>query len=1036
MEWHHSRFPWVMIAALTVGVAGARPGAAARPSVVMKTDGRVVITNPSGQALTVSLRCPRFVFDSGLTVGGVASTSIKGDIVAGRPVEAAFPPMPLGGAGALEVKLFAQWSPQESVLRKWALFRVVNVPAPLVLKEVVLEDLTVSGRAVEAAPYQIQSQPAFLDGFFAGIEFPIGATRLEAGHLLVAHRPGLRMQPGRWYRTRIAAFGVAASGDEKRAFQRYISAHRPGPVGLHVNYNSWWTSPVPYTERDILSLIGIFDRQLFARHRAGFDTFCIDMGWSNARSIWEIDSKLFPDGFTKLRQALGAMHCHLGLWISPSSCYPFALDNEWAKGQGCETFTMPWGDQPARFACLGGPRYRSRFQARLVDMVKRYGIRHVKLDGYLLECPAADHGHEPGPLSSEAVAEGIIAVADAVRKAAPDVWLEPTCFGWNPSPWWLFHVNSVIGCYGDDAPWGRVPAPVYRESYTTARDYFNLQGARWNAGPIAAQEVLGIVHQTSEPFLNDAVMTVMRGHMFLPIYLNPAYMNEARWRDLGGLLAWARENARVLQDTEALLPEAWSKGECPRFTADVVMPREPYGYAHWRGDEGLIAIRNPWIAPATYRLRVGAPSASLSKGTRLSVVGLYPEARVYASGVRVGETVSVPLAPYETVVLSVARKQPLLGLPRAADALCKRIDATVVERQVARVAFEGPAGAFGPDWTSLVGDAAGGVRLQLQARVMVKAPRAELLVLLEDKSPPNGFCRVLIDGKETPVSTSGSETGWPGLFMTSSSCAHAVSDDVMNYPRATTGRRCSGPPDDALGSMNHPGWAACGQPKPEHWLFFRAPIRKGAKNLGVEVLTPGASPKLSVWVWATKARGPSGSYANALPNPEVISLDARALLAPTDTGALPGAAATIPRPVERIDGIYLDTLEPESVSQGWGTLQRNRSVWEKPMTIAGRRFLRGLGTHAPSRIVYALDGRHRRFQSWVGADGATSPTIAFEVWTDGVKRWESGLMRREDAAKWVDLDISRAKRLELIVTDGGNGVASDHADWANARVVR
>ena len=990
MGWRHSRFLWLMIAGLTVGVAGASPGAAARPSVAMKADGRVVITNPSGQALTVSLRCPRFVLDSGLTVGGVAPTSVKGDIVTGRSVEAAFPPMPLGGAGALEVKLFAQWLAEESILRKWALFCVVNRTAPIVLKEVVLEDLTVNGRVVEIAPYQIQSQPAFLDGFFAGVEFPIGATRLEAGHLIVAHRPGLRMQPGRWYRTRIAVFGGAASGDEKRAFQRYISAHRRGPEGLHVNYNSWWTSPVPYTERDILSLIDIFDQQLFARQRAGFDTFCIDMGWSNPHSIWEIDSKLFPDGFTKLQQALGRMDCRLGLWISPSSCYPFALDNEWAKGQGYETFTVPWGDQPARFACLGGRRYRSRFQARLVDMVKRYGIRHVKLDGYLLECPAADHGHEPGPLSSEAVAEGIIAVADAVRKAAPDVWLEPTCFGWNPSPWWLFHVNSVIGCYGDDAPWGRVPAPVYRESYTTARDYFNLQGARWNAGPIAAEEVLGIVHQTSEPFLNDAVMTVMRGHMFLPIYLNPAYMNEARWRDLGGLLAWARKHARVLQDTEALLPEAWSRGECPRFTADAVMPREPYGYAHWRGDEGLIAIRNPWIMPATYLLRLGPPSASLAKDTRLNVTSVYPEARVYASGVRVGETVRVPLAPYETVVLSVARKQPLRGLPRAADALCKRIDATVVQRQVARVAFEGPAGAFGPDWTSLVGDAAGGVRLQLQARVTVTAPRADLLVLLEDKSPPTGFCRVFIDGKEASVSTSGSETGW----------------------------------------------GACGQPRPEHWLFFRAAMGAGRRNLRLEVLTPGASARLSVWVWATRARAPGASYSHALPSPEVISLDARALLAPTDTGALAATAITIPRPVERIDGTYLDTLEPESVSQGWGTLQRNRSVWEKPMRIAGRRYLRGLGTHAPSRIVYALDGRHRRFQSLVGADSATAPTIAFEVWTDGVKRWESGLMRREDAAKWVDLDISRAKRLELIVTDGGNGIASDHADWGDARLMR
>ena len=92
-----------------------------------------------------------------------------------------------------------------------------------------------------------------------------------------------------------------------------------------------------------------------------------------------------------------------------------------------------------------------------------------------------------------------------------------------PSPWWLFYVNSVIGSFGDDAPYGRVPAPVYRESYTTARDYYNLQGAALSVLPIAASEVLGIVHQTPDPPLNDGVMTVFRGHAFLPMYLNPRY---------------------------------------------------------------------------------------------------------------------------------------------------------------------------------------------------------------------------------------------------------------------------------------------------------------------------------------------------------------------------------------------------------------------------------------------------------------------------------------------------------------------------------
>ena len=81
-------------------------------------------------------------------------------------------------------------------------------------------------------------------------------------------------------------------------------------------------------------------------------------------------------------------------------------------------------------------------------------------------------------------------------------------------------------------------------------------------------------------------------------------------------------------------------------------------------------------------------------------------------------------------------------------------------------------------------------------------------------------------------------------------------------------------------------------------------------------------------------------------------------------------------------------------------------------------------------------GRYRRFQCWVGADGASHATITFEVWGDGRKLWESGLMTRESEAKRVDLDVTGAKTLKLVVGDGGDGITSDHANWADARLLR
>lgn len=946
----------------------------AAPVLFEEKPGALAIRHEGG-TLAVSLRCPKFNLD-GVEVGGESPRQPACGGLGTRPVEITFAPIPLDDSARLEVRLLLRWYPRERVLRKWARYRLGGDRTPKLLSEVVLDETEVAGiRLHEGA---VQSYPAFGNGFFLGIEFPVASTRIEGDQLLLAHRPGLRLRPRVWYETRKAVYGVASRGREREAFQRYIAANRPKPKGFHVNYNSWWTSPVPYSEADILKLMAAFEQRLFKQHGVSFDTFCIDMGWSDKHSLWGIDRKLFPDGFAPLQQAARRMNSNLGLWISPTSHYRDAMDNEWAKEQGYETYTA--GQQ--RLCCLGGSKYQTAFRDRLVEMVTKYGVRHIKLDGYSLGCPQADHGHEPGPLSAEAIAEGGIAAFKAVRKAAPDVWLEATCFGWNPSPWWLFHVNSVIGTFGDDAPRGRVPSPVYRESYTTARDYFNLQGANWLPIPVAAQEVLGIVHQSPEPFLNDAIMTVMRGHMFLPAYINPAFMDDSRWKALASLLKWARKNATILEDTEPLLPNSWRDGRCPRFSDSDAMPREPYGYAHWQCGRGLVALRNPWIAPQSYALKIGC------EGTGLSAVSIYPEPRVYGDGLRAGQELEVQLAPYETVVLDISRRRSLKGIPDVAEAVGRKIETRVVRQEVKRVEFQGQEQPFGPDWTSALGDATSAVRIRIESNVQVDAPRAELLILLEgDKPIALPTCRTIVNGEEHPMIATDSETGW----------------------------------------------SSTGLPTPEHWLFLCAPLVHGKNRINVEMFTGSDSAKVSAWVWATKEGGHAGL---PIQGPETISLDAKPLVEPVDISSVSAEVEKLPRPIERIDGVFLDALEPVSVGQGWGSLQKNKSVWEKPMTIGAKRYLRGLGTHAPSRIVYALDGRYRRFQSWVGADAATNPTITFEVHVDGRKRWESGLMTRQDPAKLVDLDITGAKTVELIVGDGGNGLTADHANWAEAKVLR
>ncbi|MYL60486.1 beta-galactosidase, partial [Virgibacillus halodenitrificans] len=78
---------------------------------------------------------------------------------------------------------------------------------------------------------------------------------------------------------------------------------------------------------------------------------------------------------------------------------------------------------------------------------------------------------------------------------------------------------------------------------------------------------------------------------------------------------------------------------------------------------------------------------------------------------------------------------------------------------------------------------------------------------------------------------------------------------------------------------------------------------------------------------------------------------------------------------------------------------------------------------------------YEKFQSYVGLDreANNTGTINFQVFADGEKLFESGVMRRDTPAKLVDVDITGKEQLKLVVTDGGDNNGNDHADWADAK---
>ncbi|MEJ0001470.1 MAG: NPCBM/NEW2 domain-containing protein [Verrucomicrobiota bacterium] len=120
-----------------------------------------------------------------------------------------------------------------------------------------------------------------------------------------------------------------------------------------------------------------------------------------------------------------------------------------------------------------------------------------------------------------------------------------------------------------------------------------------------------------------------------------------------------------------------------------------------------------------------------------------------------------------------------------------------------------------------------------------------------------------------------------------------------------------------------------------------------------------------------------------------------------------------------------------SVQQIHGTAAQNRSYSGNPLVVNGVTYPRGIGSHAPSEIVFALDGKHKQFAAQVGMDDNGGPTASaqFSVLLDGREAFASGPMRYHDAAKPVALDVTGVKELRLVTADIGDGPQGDHADW-------
>lgn len=138
----------------------------------------------------------------------------------------------------------------------------------------------------------------------------------------------------------------------------------------------------------------------------------------------------------------------------------------------------------------------------------------------------------------------------------------------------------------------------------------------------------------------------------------------------------------------------------------------------------------------------------------------------------------------------------------------------------------------------------------------------------------------------------------------------------------------------------------------------------------------------------------------------------------------------------------LGDLTWSSAANGWGPVEKDRSNAEqaagdgRPLTVGGTVYAKGLGTHAASTVAYYLGGGCSSLTTAVGVDDevTTKGSVVFQIWRDGKLAADSGKLTSADAARPLSADVTGAMEVRLVVTDAGDGVDYDHADWAGPRV--
>jgi len=223
------------------------------------------------------------------------------------------------------------------------------------------------------------------------------------------------------------------------------------------------------------------------------------------------------------------------------------------------------------------------------------------------------------------------------------------------------------------------------------------------------------------------------------------------------------------------------------------------------------------------------------------------------------------------------------------------------------------------------------------------------------------------------------------------------------------------------------------------------PRRARAKR----TLTAGTHPLAAVWDSTRRAHTsrrlfqlywvPPAGRRELIPPPHFRYLSEGTTDQPLPTLAIPPT----PTPIALAAGerVSLTTLETTTVSFGFAPPRINQSWGGPPISVGGIEYGHGIGVHAWCKMTYAVPSNAVAFESIVGLaedvkEGCTKASVTFEVRDDHENLlYDSGIIDVYAQPKLAHADLKGTRTITLIVTDAGDGIDCDHANWAEPAFV-